>query len=232
MADLHFDDTHITHMIEILSFIFNMGLITAASALLIKALVIAFKEERRTSVNLLKELENLSVKDQITGLYNRRYMLSYLEDAIDDMHHENKPLSIIMFDIDKFKDKNDTHGHMTGDEILKNVACAIVENCRRSDIAARYGGDEFVVIMPGVSGTAAYISANRIREYIETKNIVPDIDIRITISGGVVSYEDDLNVAVLLEMADDNLYKAKNRGQNMIVWEQVYPISKYTGIHQ
>lgn len=162
----------------------------------------------------------LSVIDQLTGLYNRRYMLGQLQQWMQRASVGGKPLSIISFDIDHFKRINDTHGHEAGDTVLKEFAARIRTNVRPKDIVCRPGGEEFLVVLPETPGDLACLSAERIRHAIaanpfEIERIQAKID--VTVSAGVATYsQNDGTLADLLHRADTALYRAKESGRNRV----------------
>lgn len=160
----------------------------------------------------------LSLIDQLTGLYNRRYMLSHLEQWTKRSEHDGNQTSIVAFDIDHFKPINDEHGHEAGDMVLAQFAQRIQNNVRPIDIVCRTGGEEFLVIMPETAGDLACVGAERIRHAIaetafklERTNEALDI----TVSAGVATYQGKGDsVADLLHRADQALYRAKQMGRN------------------
>lgn len=160
----------------------------------------------------------LSVIDQLTGLYNRRYMLSQLKQWMKRAASGVDPLSVVAFDIDHFKHINDEHGHEAGDNVLKAFAERIQMNVRPKDIVCRPGGEEFLVIMPETPGDLACVGAERIRhaiadEMFDLKRDNTSVD--ITVSAGVATYSGkDDTLADLLHRADQALYRAKQLGRN------------------
>lgn len=160
----------------------------------------------------------LSLVDQLTGLYNRRFMLSKLEQWMKRANGDGQRLSVIAFDIDHFKRVNDSHGHEAGDVVLRDFAERIRMNIRPKDIACRLGGEEFLVILPETAGDMACVSAERIRRAIagEAFGIErADLLLDITVSAGVATYAGgDDTVADILHRADEALYAAKRAGRN------------------
>lgn len=168
-----------------------------------------------------KELEEknsilleLSSTDGLTKLYNHRTLMNYLQAAIAESNRTKTPLSIAIFDIDEFKKVNDTKGHLYGDEVLVEVARLIKVNIRETDIAGRYGGEEFMVIFSGANIKVASNISERIRKSISNHPFTEATI--ITISGGVQQYKGG-TMTELLKKADENLYKAKNNGKNQII---------------
>ena len=170
--------------------------------------------------DLQKELKLLASTDSMTKLYNRRYFTKMAEHSLDLSKRENKDLSIIMMDIDKFKNVNDTYGHQVGDDVIITLANKLLKYQRKSDIVCRYGGEEFVLLLPNTSLDGAKIVAQKIREEVE--NIIIKIsankDLRFTISLGIslVDLKNESNIESALKRADDALYKAKENGRNRV----------------
>lgn len=174
--------------------------------------------------SLMEELKNKNLKleylikeDGLTGLLNHKCIMETLENEIDRAHRYRTPLSIIMFDIDKFKKVNDTYGHHIGDEVLQVLGKFLKSHSRDFDIVGRYGGEEFVVILPETDIRGTILYANRLREEIMALQF-SEPDLKITISGGI-GVCDDHSAVDLLKQADHYLYKAKNKGRNRIEFE-------------
>lgn len=159
--------------------------------------------------------------DQLTSLHNRRYMMSHLENLISAAAQTGKPLALLLLDIDRFKTVNDRCGHDIGDDVLKEFAKRIAANLRGVDLACRYGGEEFVVMMPDMEGPLAIAIAERLRKRIETTPIVispASGTLSITISVGIAISEGKIDSAeALLHRADQALYSAKRAGRNRVV---------------
>ena len=177
-----------------------------------------YADRLRHNVQLSLEM---AITDQLTGLHNRRYMARHLDNLISAARKTSKPLAFLIMDIDYFKSVNDTHGHDIGDEVLKEFAGRIAANVRGIDLACRYGGEEFVVVMPDTEMTTAYAIAERLRKSIETTPIVISRNpgkLSITISIGIAAPEGDEDTADrLLHRADQALYRAKRSGRNRVV---------------
>ena len=176
-------------------------------------------EQKNTEYEeLLKRLEKMSITDSLTGLYNRRHFEDVVVAEFERFKRYNIPFSCMMIDIDKFKEVNDLCGHDVGDAILKSVAHLIQGQVRGVDTAARYGGDEFVVLLAQLRGESAERVAFRILSVANLQNH-QDIDRRlnkITLSIGIAGVPDaDLKtIDQLMKAADQALYKAKNSGRN------------------
>ncbi|TRY33039.1 diguanylate cyclase [Aliiglaciecola sp. M165] len=172
------------------------------------------------------ELEQQTLTDSLTGIRNRKHFDKKYQAEVRRCRREQTELSVVMLDIDNFKQINDTHGHVVGDEVIINVAKTLKENLKRTtDDACRYGGEEFALILPNTDLPGATLVAETVRKQIEDKPIqVDDIVMNITISAGVAttvvtSAEDEKN---LLETADKFLYEAKRGGRNKVVADHVH----------
>jgi len=177
-----------------------------------------YADRLRRNVQLSLEM---AITDQLTGLHNRRYMTSHLDNLMMQAAKSSKPLAFVIMDIDHFKAVNDTHGHDIGDEVLREFAKRLGANIRGLDLACRYGGEEFVVVMPETDASFAYAVAERLRKSIETTPIeisrAPG-KISITISIGIAAWEGESDTAeALLHRADQALYRAKRSGRNRVV---------------
>ncbi len=164
--------------------------------------------------DIYKELSEI---DALTQIYNRRAMDAKLTELLNLAKRYNRPLSIIMFDIDKFKNINDTLGHETGDLILKELAAAAKENLRTTDFFARYGGEEFMVIAPETPLKTAKALAERLRLKVHEHNF--KIGRNVTISLGVASLAVGDDEHSIIHRVDSALYKAKERGRNLVCSE-------------
>jgi diguanylate cyclase (GGDEF)-like protein len=148
--------------------------------------------------------------DELTGVYTKKTILGFIDDTI--RKKPDKELSILMFDIDNFKQINDTHGHLTGDKCLKNLVSIARNTIRSDDVLGRFGGDEFLIIMHETNKVKAYLAAERFRKKVETTN-----DPHYTVSIGVASYPSDAeNVGELIKAADKALFMSKENGRNKV----------------
>lgn len=170
---------------------------------------------------LFQHTKELSITDDLTGLYNRRYFNQRFEREVQRAKRYRRPLSIIMVDIDYFKNYNDINGHLLGDEVLKKVAYLIESNLRKADIIARYGGEEFVILLPEIDKSHADQVAEKLRRTIELKHFPKEQyqpNKNLTISMGLATLPDDsTNSRELIEFADRALYRAKAEGRNRVV---------------
>ncbi len=177
-----------------------------------------YNDHLRASVTQTIEM---AVTDPLTGLHNRRYLDSHLQTLFDRALARRRPLSLMITDIDRFKSVNDTHGHDGGDAVLKEFATRLRHNVRGIDLACRFGGEEFVVVMPDTDGEIAQRVGERIRAEIATRPfpIGPDgRTIEVTVSVGVATMQPPHDsVAALLKRADTALYEAKTTGRNRVV---------------
>jgi diguanylate cyclase (GGDEF)-like protein len=194
--------------------------VAISTSVLVKLLALCFEWQQNRTNELLKQLEELSVKDPLSGAYNRRFLLKYIESGIEKHKETGAPLSIIMFDIDKFKRVNDDYGHLVGDDVIKGFAQVLLASCRNYDVVARYGGEEFLLVMPGASEETAYARAEQIRTKVEASSFSDEIDRPVTVSGGVAGFAASYrNVEEFIAAADEHLYTAKETGRNKIVWK-------------
>jgi diguanylate cyclase (GGDEF)-like protein len=172
------------------------------------------------SMRLRMKLEHQSIRDPLTGLFNRHFMEVALEREISLAARRKNMLAVLMLDVDHFKDFNDTHGHAAGDAVLRAVSEVCQNAVRTEDIACRYGGEEFTIILPDITSEIAYARANSIRNAIsalrvsEGKNFYGEV----TISIGIALYPDDgTDSDMLLRRADQALYRAKQGGRNQVL---------------
>ena len=166
-----------------------------------------------------RELHELSITDSLTGLYNRKHLMEVLTKEVARSERYQRPLAVLMIDVDHFKLYNDTCGHLAGDEVLRNIA-AIFRGClRESDCVGRYGGEEFLIILPETVADDARRIADRIRSRLAEENFPADSKpVNITISGGIAIFPGNgRSPESLLRSADAALYQAKNHGRNQVV---------------
>lgn len=164
-----------------------------------------------------KKLENEALLDPLTGCHNRRALYNYLDHDIAVTQRYKGDLSIIMFDIDHFKNVNDTYGHQAGDIVLKEVVKSAIASIRKSDYLARYGGEEFILVLPNTDSYNAAILAERLRATIESQMVnIGERAISITSSFGVATLRDGSDRDGLIQEADEMLYNAKSSGRNRV----------------
>ena len=161
-----------------------------------------------------QELEDRAYRDGLTQIYNRRYFEEEFDREIARYQREKRPLSIFMLDIDKFKNINDNYGHQLGDEILKGLVYIIKDNIRAIDIFARWGGEEFVCILPNTILKDAILVAQHLREIIEKYNFIDNIS--VTCSFGVAEFNQEDTKESVVKRVDKALYLAKEGGRNRV----------------
>jgi diguanylate cyclase (GGDEF)-like protein len=164
-------------------------------------------------------MEKQAVTDQLTTLYNRRAFASMGEKEVGRARRYQRPLALILFDIDHFKNVNDTHGHLVGDQVLRILAEKVTRTTRSTDIVCRYGGEEFIVLMPEAGREEALAMAERLREMVSGITVVtPGGTLFLTISLGVAELgsgnEETLETLIL--RADRAMYQAKAAGRNTV----------------
>jgi diguanylate cyclase (GGDEF)-like protein len=174
-----------------------------------------------------ENLERLAMVDEKTGLYNFREFQRTLRNEMQRAQRYSVPLSLVFFDLDHFKQVNDTLGHQAGDRVLQEFATLVTGGARANDVAARYGGEEFAVILPHTGGEMALRVAERIRSAVqEFVFYETDVPTRITVSAGIAtfpSFEDVDSVNGLIRAADRALFRAKDLGRNRVVVAEVDP---------
>lgn len=185
----------------------------------------------RTNVELTvcnRVLTETASRDALTGLYNRSCLLDKIEAELNRALRFGAPMSVLMLDLDHFKQVNDRFGHITGDRVLQSVGALLKESCRVYDVPARFGGEEFCLVLPETTLESSVAVAERIRRRLEATSVsLPKGSVSVTTSIGVVSLDadsdDDLYVpTALIERADRALYEAKDRGRNRVVpWATV-----------
>jgi diguanylate cyclase (GGDEF)-like protein len=193
-----------------------------------ETLLVELKQEKMLAERLAQELvdannslREMSFRDYLTGLYNRRYLYDFLEKEISRSERFGRCFSVLVFDIDYFKKLNDTYGHHVGDLVLKTLSEKAEGIKRETDIVARYGGEEFVMVLPETELERALIVAERLRMVIEDMDIAVVSDkINVTVSVGVAAYSPqskEITIDSLINSADKALYDAKNSGRNKVV---------------
>jgi diguanylate cyclase (GGDEF)-like protein len=165
-----------------------------------------------------EELQQLSITDGLTGLYNRKHIMELFEQELVRARRYHQKLTILMLDIDHFKTINDTYGHQTGDAVLHRLAKSLRELIRDCDHIGRYGGEEFLIILPESDKLDGAKAAERIRHQVSTFDIDAGMDnLPITISVGVSGYPaDGQDINTLLSYADEALYKSKTDGRDKV----------------
>lgn len=174
------------------------------------------QDELKTANEHFKELSNI---DALTRLHNRRFFTEIIESEFQWAERQGSSLSLIIVDVDKFKDINDKYGHQNGDRVLVSIAEKLHGALRTYDVASRYGGDEFVLLLPATPIAGALGVAERLRESINTMTLLPPMkSLLVTVSQGVATFtsEETSNVDSLFQQADFALYQAKQNGRNRV----------------
>ena len=166
-----------------------------------------------------EEIYRLTTVDGLTQIFNRRYFVETLERELGRAQRYHRELSLIMFDIDRFKAVNDGYGHLAGDYVLKQLASVVKTRIRREDVLARYGGEEFAIILPEIDQANAVQFAEKVRHLVERAEFrFEDTAIPVTVSVGVVASSNGIaDVEAFIKIADDNLYAAKQAGRNRVI---------------
>jgi len=175
-------------------------------------------------LKLYKDIETLAITDGLTGVYTRRYFVERFDEEIRRSALRKSSLAFLMIDADYFKMINDQHGHLTGDQVLKEIANIIQENVREIDIVGRFGGEEFCVVLPDTDTEGARVVAERIRKSAEKRLIKAyDNTVRVTLSIGIAIYPSDGKMLEeMMDKADWALYRAKSQGRNCVVTFGLY----------
>jgi diguanylate cyclase (GGDEF)-like protein len=164
-----------------------------------------------------EEIYRLTTVDGLTQVFNRRYFLEQLDREVSRARRYRRDLSLILFDIDRFKSINDTYGHLAGDYVLKQLATVVKGKIRREDVLARYGGEEFAIILPEIDATNSLAFAEKIRRLVERAPFkFEETKIAVTVSIGVSTCLDTDDSAALLKRTDEKLYEAKAGGRNCV----------------
>jgi diguanylate cyclase (GGDEF)-like protein len=193
---------------------------------IISAVAVALYGRNRQVVNALRESEKkfreLSITDELTGLYNSRHLFRKLEAEIERSNRYQHPLSFLILDLDNFKQYNDAHGHIAGDKVLSRSGEILRKSLRKTDSAYRYGGEEFTVILPEIAGKESLHFAERIRQAFEKEDfsLQQEENLPVTVSIGVSQYIPGEEITTFIKRADKNLYAAKNEGKNRICFSQ------------
>ena len=173
----------------------------------------------RASEEKQQSLEMLAKTDEVTGLYNQRKLSEDLQIAVKQHEQDHDKFSIMFIDVDHFKNVNDSHGHVVGSKLLQDIGSVIIQILRQSDHVYRYGGDEFVVIMPHVDIETVYKVANRVLTQIKGKEFeIEGGDIyRLSVSIGIAEYPTDAKSALdIIRFADEMMYMSKRSGRGKV----------------
>jgi diguanylate cyclase (GGDEF)-like protein len=180
--------------------------------------VLRERQQAKDRYMLLGRLEKLAITDSLTTLYNSRHFYAQLEIELDRANRYRRPLSLLFLDIDRFKDFNDSYGHLEGDKVLFRIG-QIINSCLRiMDSAHRYGGEEFTIILPETNGKKAVNVGKRIRAATEAEmfNPLPGKMVNVTISIGATQYFYNEDVSAFIQRADKAMYLSKQNGRNKV----------------
>ena len=176
-----------------------------------------YQENRKFSEELMQQLQTNSLVDPLSGAFDRRFLLDYFDESIRLVEAGELPgFSVLMFDLDRFKQINDRYGHLTGDACIRELGHLVKESLRESDALIRYGGEEFVCVLRGASDYTAVRRAEQIREKVSGSTLVPELTEPVTLSCGVVMYRPGMTPDDLIREADTQLYRAKRRGRDRV----------------
>ena len=172
-----------------------------------------------SNLRLIELNRELSIKDPLTGLYNRRFAMEFLTKELEKAKRYKKHLSLVMVDLDDFKKVNDTYGHAVGDLCLKTFANTLLKHLRSADIAVRWGGEEFLLVLPETPKEVCKDIVHRLRDALKMEGMAVGLEcVLLTASWGVASYpEDGEDLEELLKIADDRCYIAKKSGKDRVV---------------
>ena len=176
-----------------------------------------------------EKLRRFAFRDGLTDLFNHRYFQEALDKELARAARYQHPLALILFDVDRFKQVNDTHGHLHGDTVLKAIAKRILEGARDTDLVSRYGGEEFGILLPQTDASGAVVKAEACRAAVEATEVPVEDNavIRVTISLGIAAYDPERPVSksTLISAADGALYQSKCAGRNRVTVSDPPPTS-------
>ncbi|MFW5925360.1 MAG: GGDEF domain-containing protein [Myxococcota bacterium] len=185
--------------------------------------LIRLRESQLVQANA--QLEELSQRDPLTQLFNRRHLLRRIQDELAWVNR-GRPMALVMIDLDRFKKVNDERGHLQGDALLRKLAQALSSHSRATDVAGRFGGDEFVVLLPDTNVEQASTAAERLREAIHQQGLEFDAELPVTASVGFAHARATDTPADLIRRADENAYRAKQQGGDRVVGEPVDDVAQ------
>jgi len=180
--------------------------------------VLKERELTNERIRMMEKLQKLAITDGLTRLYNSRSFYSQLELEVDRFNRYQHPLTLLLLDIDHFKDYNDKYGHLEGDKVLVRFSQIIKSCLRTNDSAYRYGGEEFTVILPETAGEEARTVAQRIRAALEAEPFSPENgeEVTVTISIGLTEYHPKEELSTFIQRADQAMYRSKRSGRNKV----------------
>ena len=206
--------------VELVHFVFAVTVLTSVSVLAVRLgrlreRLSAQKRELRAALGRIEALAN---RDEVTGLHNRRFMLAQLEHEHARCARSGHPFCVALIDIDHFKRVNDEYGHAAGDDVLKALAATGLGQLRDADVLARWGGEEFLVLLPNTPVNLAVKGIERVREKVAASMFTTGtLLLQVTVSAGLAEYRSQESVSQLVERADRALYEAKAGGRNRVV---------------
>lgn len=181
--------------------------------------LLKFELHDAMEIKLKAEMYQKATRDQLTGMFNRRYCFDRLREEFSFAQRHGQPLAVVMFDVDHFKQVNDTYGHAAGDAVLQRIGKVVMDLVRNEDVVCRYGGEEFVCILRGLTLDQGELFADRVRRAIESQTVISaEHQLQVTVSLGVASL-DGVNFTSpeeLVNEADAYLYVAKEGGRNQV----------------
>lgn len=198
----------------------SFALLGTLTSLVLLIMTFRTASYQRKQLKIKEELLIQAVTDPLTQLANRRYVLEQAQKEIKKAQRGKAPLSLIMMDLDRFKNINDEYGHHVGDEVLVQIAGLLKETCRESDIISRFGGEEFLLLLPGTDLEGAITNAKKICEAVAGKDfITASGEIRLTVSLGATQWgNDEVEISGAIRRADKALYQVKKSGRNNVKW--------------
>lgn len=211
------DPVYYPPVLELLRFELMMGTLPALiySAYQISSWRNRVAEQRRALREALEQVEQLAIRDGLTGLHNRRHMQDRLEHCVKRFERYGEAFTVVLIDLDHFKRINDTHGHKVGDQVLQSFASAAQLVLRETDCLSRWGGEEFLFLLPATHAHKAGVAVERLRESLKTCTISLSVpDLRLTFSAGIAVHDVPMPLHRTLERADQALYAAKQGGRN------------------
>ncbi|MDG6778312.1 diguanylate cyclase [Thiomicrorhabdus sp. zzn3] len=165
----------------------------------------------------LEEMESISIQDKLTGLYNRHKLDTTLLEYINLAHRYYAPFGLIILDLDNFKEINDAFGHYAGDKLLKGVSERLKKGCRKTDVIGRWGGDEFMILVPKADRKAIMSLGNHLRDTVQDS--IFDVSVKLTISIGMTLYEEGDQMEDMILRADQALYESKRANRNQVTFK-------------
>ncbi|MBI5335036.1 MAG: GGDEF domain-containing protein [Burkholderiales bacterium] len=172
------------------------------------------KSQKAELEDAFMRIQEMAIRDELTGLYNRRYMLEVIAQQIQRLERSGASFSLVILDLDHFKRINDTLGHAVGDQVLRHFAQVARKNLRQTDVIARWGGEEFLVLLPDTPGDQGIQGVQRMRASLEEGPLVQKPEVKVTFSAGLTEFQPGETLEQAIERADQALYQAKARGRN------------------